>query len=140
MISAQDFVKFEQVAQACSWTMQQYQDTLTAAGSLELHHDIDGVLVAYLLAQCVCDECELLQISVHPDFKRQGIGYDLMGKLIAQLKARSIHRLLLEVRESNAAAIALYQKMGFVIDGVRKGYYPNAISNRENAILMSVYL
>jgi ribosomal-protein-alanine N-acetyltransferase len=140
MISAQDLVKFEQVARACTWTMQQYKDTLTATGSLVLHHDIDGVLVAYLLAQCVCDECELLQISVRPDFKRQGIANALMRRFIKQLSDMSYKRVLLEVRESNTAAISLYQKMGFITDGLRKGYYPSGRDIKENAVLMSFYI
>jgi ribosomal-protein-alanine N-acetyltransferase len=139
-LTAQALFEFEQVAQACHWTEQQFNDTLIADGCVVLPYYSNNQLIAYLLAQCVCDECELLQISVHPDFKRQGIGYDLMSKLMTLLKAQSVHRLLLEVRDRNAAAIALYQKMGFVIDGVRKNYYPSVTGNRENAILMSVCL
>jgi len=139
-ITAQSLFEFEQVAQACHWTEQQFEDALIADASVVLSYECDKQLIAYCLAQCVCDECELLQISVHPDFKRQGIGYDLMSKLTTQLKAQSVVRLLLEVRESNAAAIGLYQKMGFIIDGVRKAYYPSTIGNRENAILMSFCL
>lgn len=139
-LTAQALFEFEQVAQACHWTEQQLNDTLIADGCVVLPYYRNNQLIAYLLAQCVCDECELLQISVHPDFKRQGIGCDLMSKLITLLKARSVHRLLLEVRESNTPATSLYKKMGFVIDGIRKNYYPSAIGNRENAVLMSVCL
>jgi ribosomal-protein-alanine acetyltransferase len=137
---AQDLVKFEQVAQACHWTEQQFHDTLISDGVLVFTYYKDNRLMGYLLSHCVLDECELLQISVHPAVKRQGIGYQLIQQFIDKTKQSACSRILLEVRESNDAAIALYQKVGFKIDCIRKGYYPHPTGIKENAILMSVSL
>jgi ribosomal-protein-alanine N-acetyltransferase len=139
-ITAQILVEFEQVAKACYWNEQQFHDTLVTDGSIVQGHYCNNKLVAYLLAQCVCDDCELLQITVHPSFKRQGIGNNLIQQLINQLKAQSYSRRLLEVREGNTAAFSLYQKIGFNIDGIRKGYYSTEMGHKENAVLMSLLL
>lgn len=73
------------------------------------------------------DEAEVLNIAVAPDFQRLGIGRAL-------LKATAARTLFLEVRESNAAARAFYQSLGFRQTGRRRGYYHHPA---EDAILMS---
>jgi ribosomal-protein-alanine N-acetyltransferase len=139
-VTAQDLVRFEQEAQACHWTEAQFLDSLNAENALLLTHTKERQFAGYLLCQCVLDECELLQISIHPLYKRQGIGLSLIEQLTQQLAASGCKRLLLEVRENNKAAIALYQKTGFCVDGVRKGYYPLESGIKENAVLMSLSL
>lgn len=95
---------------------------------------IDG----FCLATLVLDEASLLLIAVRPRAQGRGLGRSLLQALLAALAGRTIGRCLLEVRESNAAALALYRGCGFVRDGRRRGYYADgAGGEREDAILMS---
>ncbi|QJD72214.1 ribosomal protein S18-alanine N-acetyltransferase [Marinobacterium sp. LSUCC0821] len=94
--------------------------------------------VGYAVFSILFDEAELLRIGVLPQFQGAGIGHRLLQSSINVLHELGTKRLLLEVRQSNIAAIRLYKSLGFSEDGVRKGYYPLLQgSGREDAILMS---
>ncbi len=85
---------------------------------------LDGAAVAgYVGSQTVLGETDMMNIAVHPDYRRQGIAGKLVTRLIADLKARESHCLTLEVRASNDPAKALYEKLGFTQVGLRKNYY-----------------
>jgi ribosomal-protein-alanine N-acetyltransferase len=85
----------------------------------------------------VKDEVHLLAIATHPDRRRAGIGRRLMDHLLALARARQSRLITLEVRKSNVAAIALYERMGFVAVGVRRAYYAE---DAEDAIVMTLEL
>ena len=76
-------------------------------------------------SQTVIDESDMMNIAVHPDFRRRGIAEALVAELEAALRQRGSRALTLEVRDSNAPAIALYEKLGFAQIGLRKNYYRN---------------
>ena len=82
-------------------------------------------LVGYVGSQTVIDESDMMNIAVHPDFRRKGIAEALVAALEEQLRERGSKALTLEVRDSNAPAIALYEKLGFTQVGLRKNYYRN---------------
>ena len=82
-------------------------------------------VVAYVGAQTVIDSSDMMNIAVHPDFRRRGIAEMLVAALEEQLRQRGSKILLLEVRDSNVPAIALYEKLGFTQVGLRKNYYRN---------------
>lgn len=85
---------------------------------------MEGERVAgYVGSQTVLGEADMMNIAVHPDFRRKGIGEALVKKLIAELSQRGCHSLTLEVRVSNGPAKSLYGKLGFVLVGRRKNYY-----------------
>ena len=89
-----------------------------------------GEVSGFIEAQIIADEIHLYDVAVAPKFRRQGIAESLIDKLVG-LPSNVI---LLEVRESNLAALRLYQKCGFAVDGIRKNYYSAPV---ENAVLMS---
>ena len=93
----------------------------------------DGQVAGYIGSQTVKGETDMMNVAVHPDFRRQGIGEKLVNDLVAALKCRQSHCLTLEVRASNAPAIALYEKLGFAEIGRRKNYYRK---NKEDALIL----
>ena len=90
-------------------------------------------VVGYIGSQTVMDETDMMNVAVHPDFRRRGIAEALVSGLVAQLKAMGSRSLTLEVRASNDPAIALYDKLGFSEIGRRKNYYRNP---REDALIL----
>ncbi len=90
-------------------------------------------LAGYVGSQTVLDESDIMNIAVHPDFRRRGIGEALVTELVAALHDRGSNCLALEVRASNAPAIALYEKLGFAQAGLRKNYYRNP---KEDALIL----
>ncbi|MBN3063472.1 ribosomal protein S18-alanine N-acetyltransferase [Pectobacterium aquaticum] len=130
--------KIEQVSHAFPWSEKTF---ISNQGeryfNLKLEHD--GQLAAYAITQVVLDEATLFNIAVHPDHQRQGLGRQLLEHLIDEMERRGILTLWLEVRESNARAIALYESLGFNEVSVRRDYYPTA-QGREDAILMALPL
>ena len=82
-------------------------------------------VVGYVGSQTVIDESDMMNIAVHPDFRRRGIAEALVADLEAALRQRGGRALTLEVRDSNLPAITLYEKLGFAQVGLRKNYYRN---------------
>ena len=77
------------------------------------------------VTQKAADESDVMNVAVHPDYRRRGIAESLIDCLIRELKNRGSHALMLEVRDSNEPAISLYEKLGFQQVGLRKNYYHN---------------
>lgn len=82
-----------------------------------------GQLQGFLVARFTLSECELENLVVAADSRRQGWGSTLLQTLIAEARARHLERILLEVRPSNPPARALYAQFGFRVEGKRKNYY-----------------
>lgn len=95
---------------------------------------VEGEKVAgYIGSQTVMGETDMMNVAVHPDFRRQGVAKALILALVDALKERGSHWLMLEVRQSNAPARALYEKLGFAEVGRRKNYYRNP---KEDALIL----
>ena len=94
---------------------------------------IDGKTIGYAGMWHICDEGHITNIAVHPDFRKLGVGYELLNKLVCYAEDKAILYLDLEVRKSNIAAQKLYEKCGFVTEGYRKAYYAD---NNEDALIM----
>lgn len=90
-------------------------------------------VVGYIGSQSSIDETDVMNVAVHPDWRRRGIGERLITALVEALKFRGSHALLLEVRASNSPAISLYEKLGFQQVGLRKNYYRNP---KEDALIL----
>lgn len=96
----------------------------------------DGTPIGYAGMHAVAGEGFFTNVAVHPDYRRQGVADALITSLAAYGKERSFYRLALEVRVSNTAAILLYEKHGFVRDGIRPRFYA---APTEDAAMYSLY-
>lgn len=132
----------QSLATAPHWKQQDYETCLSAEMGVEkgqlsrrlaLVLESDGFLAGFVIAAMVAGEAELESICVAQENQRQGAGARLLSALLLELKASRVLRIFLEVRASNAAAIALYGRFGFVEVGRRPRYYS---SPEEDAIHM----
>ena len=95
---------------------------------------VDGERVAgYVGSQTVMEESDMMNVAVHPDYRKQGIATALIVGLVEQLRKRGSHSLTLEVRASNETAISVYKQLDFQEVGRRKNYYRNP---REDALIL----
>jgi [ribosomal protein S18]-alanine N-acetyltransferase len=92
-------------------------------------------VVGMLVLWVVVDEAHIGTIAIHPDFRRQKIGQHLLASALLDAFNLGVNRIFLEVRRSNLAAQAMYQKFGFEMDGTRPHYY---VDNNEDALLMTL--
>jgi ribosomal-protein-alanine N-acetyltransferase len=97
--------------------------------------EVDGKVAAMLVLWFIIDEAHIATIAVHPDFRRQGIGEQILLHALRAARAEGAQQAFLEVRAGNAAAQAMYRKYGFTVAGVRRGYYKD---NNEDAFLMNL--
>lgn len=117
------------------WSGALFQAALdNPAVAILLAQGEDGTLLGYAVLSTVLDEGNLDNIAVAPEARRNGIADALLSALTA-FGREHLSRLMLEVRSSNAPAIALYEKHGFAAVGRRKNYYD---APREDAILMTL--
>lgn len=125
--------ELERVCFSAPWSENAIAGELTNPLSLWIVA-VDGQAVAgYVGTQSVMGEADMMNLAVAPAYRQQGIGNRLVTKLVDALKSKDIHCLTLEVRASNDAAIALYEKLGFQQVGRRPGYYS---SPREDALIL----
>lgn len=95
---------------------------------------LDGdSVVGYVGSQTVLGETDMMNIAVHPDYRKQGVATDLIQSLIDALSKQGSHSLMLEVRQTNEPAKRLYESLGFETVGIRKNYYRNP---REDALIL----
>ncbi|ENW81871.1 ribosomal-protein-alanine acetyltransferase [Acinetobacter sp. ANC 3929] len=123
----------ERLVQTHPWSKQQFQESL-ASYQCTVYEQANQV-VGFCILQPVVDEANLLLMAIHPSQQGKGLGYALLDDSIQQLKNNPI-QIFLEVRQSNTAAIGLYEKSGFHQIDLRKNYYPNTDGSREHAVIM----
>ena len=115
------------------WSEKSVASELTNPLSLWLVA-LDGDRVTgYVGSQSVLGESDMMNVAVHPDYRRRGIAEQLCLALVDALKEKGNHCLTLEVRASNDPAKALYEKLGFQQIGLRKNYYRNP---KEDACIL----
>ncbi|HTN69998.1 MAG TPA: ribosomal protein S18-alanine N-acetyltransferase [Methylomirabilota bacterium] len=93
------------------------------------------MIAGYVLFWLLPDEIDIHNIAVQNEYRRRGLGRLLLDQVIARAQRRLSARVTLEVRVSNIPARKLYESMGFVAAGVRKGYYSD---NGEDALAMAL--
>ncbi len=122
---------------ASPWTMGNFRDALAAGYSARVG-ERECRIVAYGVLMLVPGEAQILNLSVVPDARREGLGRALLQRFVDDARQLGAEQIFLEVRASNVAAISLYETEGFAPVARRVGYYPGATTDapREDAIVM----
>lgn len=115
------------------WSKRAFLDTLTDSKALYLVAAKENRILGYCGVYMILDEADINQIAVAKTDRRKGVARKLLHALFECLEQKGINAVTLEVRKSNEAAIALYKEMGFVTEGVRKGFYEKPT---EDALIM----
>lgn len=115
------------------WSAQGFLDALALPDTVFLVAEEEHRILGYIGMYLSIDEGEITNVAVAPDARRQGVGQELLLQIKREAKQRAVGRLVLEVRTSNEGAIALYEKNGFSVAGIRKGFYEHP---KEDAYIM----
>ncbi|MDP3898946.1 MAG: GNAT family N-acetyltransferase [Mesorhizobium sp.] len=111
------------------------QDSVFGFAAREIGNPKSG-LAGFVLARLVAGEGEILTLAVARAHRRAGLGRDLMDAVLRELHAERAAELFLEVDETNAAALALYRRLGFSEVGKRPAYYAHGDSPKTGALVM----
>lgn len=128
-----EVASIEEMSFSLPWSLESLELMLTDQASALVALE-DGRVLGYVGMMCVLDEGQIINVAVHPDARRRGVGRSLMQAAEAYAKERGIVFLSLEVRESNIAARSLYSSLGWEEQGIRKGFYSHPV---ENACVMT---
>lgn len=126
-------LEIEQVTHSAPWSQRSFENELEHKYGIFLVGFLDGEICAYGGVWILVDEAHVTNVVVRENLRGQGIGRRLMIELLERAKEKGALCATLEVRASNAAAIHLYETLGFVQSTIRKKYYPD---NREDAVVM----
>lgn len=97
----------------------------------------ENQVIGYMGLWFILEEGHITNVAIAPEFRGQRLGEFLMRTVMREMFEIGMERMTLEVRSSNLSAQRLYERLGFVTAGVRKGYYSD---NREDALIMWVEL
>ena len=125
--------ELEKLCFADPWSEESVGSELDNPLSLWLVAVEDEAVTGYIGSQAVMDEADIMNVAVHPAYRRKGVAEALMESLQVRLAQTGVHSLTLEVRPSNEAAISLYHKMGYVQVGRRPNYYHKP---KEDALIL----
>ena len=130
-------VEIENISFTTPWSEILFFNEIYKQRSIAKVALIDKKVIGYICANFVADEGHILNLAVHPDFRRKGIAKTLVENILEELKETDCRFLYLEVRASNNAARELYEGFGFSVVGTRKKYYNKP---EEDAVIMSLRL
>ena len=129
-----DIMTVENLSFSIPWSRDAFIEEITRNKfAIYISARLDDKVVGYGGMWKVIDEGHITNIAVHPEFRGNKIGSALLEELLTIAKNEGINKLTLEVRKSNLVAQKLYSKFGFLVEGMRKGYYSD---NNEDALIM----
>ena len=132
-----EVMAIERSAYRFPWSDRFFLQELQVPCARSILAEIDGRIVGYVLFWLLPGTVDIHNVAVHINFRRRGIARLLLSEVLAQARAQSATRVILEVRKSNAAAKKLYERIGFQVTGTRQGYYSD---DGEDALTMSLDL
>lgn len=120
------------------WTRRIFEDCLRVGYRCHVG-EVEGRLAGYGVMSTGAGEAHVLNLCVAEEFQRRGLAREILSHLLDEADTLEVRDVFLEVRPSNAGAIALYEQMGFNQVGLRKNYYPT-VNGREDAIIYATSL
>ncbi len=132
-----EILEIESISFTTPWSETAFLKEIHNPYSITRAAVLEDDVIGYVCANYIIDEGHILNLAVHPDFRRCGIGTALMKKVLSELKERGCRLIYLEVRSSNLIARRFYESLGFGIIGIRKDYYT---SPKEDAVVMMLKL
>lgn len=111
------------------WTEAAFREALNLPHYLFLKAVEGDELAGYCGIQQSFEIADIAKVTVVPKMRGKGVGFRMLRELMEQGRRRGVERYTLEVRSSNARAIALYRKLGFEQEGVRKGFYRDPVED-----------
>jgi len=128
-------VEIERTSFGDPWSEGTFRDLLRLRQAIFLvaTEGIPESVCGYVIAAAVADEAEVLNLAVAPQSRRRGVGGRLLDAGLGMIREQGAREVFLEVRESNAAAIALYKSRGFADLSRRARYYRNPV---EDALVL----
>ena len=128
----------ERLAYPFPWTEGIFRDCLRVGYSCWAY-TLDQRIIGYGVMSVAVGEAHILNICIHPEFQRQGLGRRLLQRLLTRARKHGADTVFLEVRASNRTALRLYLDLGFNEVGLRRGYYPLR-QGREDAVMLALSL
>ncbi len=128
-------LEVERASYEFPWTLGIFRDCLRVGYYCYVYEGPSGP-VGHGVMSIAAGECHLLNICIHPDWQRRGLGRQLVQFLLEVARRKSVKTALLEVRVSNTIAYRLYTNLGFNEVGMRRYYYPGH-GGREDAIILA---
>ena len=128
--------RIERQSYPTPWSRSMFASELAKTSSICLgavDADAGEALVAYLIISRYADAWHVMNVAVQTDYREHGVATMLLSRLFEVTAGDDRRGYTLEVRVSNTGAIRLYEKLGFVPRGIRRGYYTD---NREDALIM----
>ena len=126
--------EIEKICFTTPWTERMLEEELENSHACFLVAEEQGMVAGYIGCHMICDEGYIANVAVAPDFRRQGIGKQLVQTLIEEGRKRDLSFISLEVRKGNIPAQTLYAECGFQIAGVRKNFYSHP---QEDGLIMT---
>jgi [ribosomal protein S18]-alanine N-acetyltransferase len=130
-----DVLSIEEASFTSPWSREMYLAELQNVGVsfCYLARDAAGRAVGFCSFWRVLEELHINNLAVAPDYRRRGVGTALLTFVLSEGSRLGALRATLEVRRSNDIARQLYERLGFIAAGVRRGYYSNPV---EDALIL----
>jgi len=126
-------LKIEQISFTTPWSEQDFLNEIYKKNVLSKVAMFEENIIGHICVNHHAHESHILNLAVHPDFRRQGVATILMEYAIGELEKRGCAFMHLKVRISNTGAQKFYELLGFKVEGIRKKFYGNP---DEDALLM----
>lgn len=128
-------VQIEKKSFSTPWSEFSFVEEIHKSNSKLRVAALNGIVIGYICIEQTLDEAHILNLAVHPEYRRMGIASAMVGHAIDDLKIRACRYIYLEVRASNYGAHRLYARFGFKTIGMRKGYYIGPAEDAEVMML-----
>lgn len=127
--------EIDRISDSPAWSVSAFRESLSSNDVFLRLAVVRDNIVAFCCFRIIGTEMEILKLAVVPEYRRRGIGRQILSDAIGCFDSSGEKKIYLEVRSHNRAAIALYESRGFVRSGVRKRYYADPLDDAQVMVL-----